>query len=157
MPQWIRDTLKFFPLKVLISASLPMVKELVTVFPGVFVVTTKSLPVCWISVTGLTSLACSITSSGSAEWQSRTQSSSVLPTYKCSWLSGVLTYGPEELLVVLLSINLPCSTECHSCRSWMASPSPQDGFPKLNVFSESHMQLQLLISGDDGQSCSSNH
>jgi len=52
---------------VVISASLPMVNELVTVFPGVLDVMVKSLPFCWISVTGLTSLASLIISSGRAE------------------------------------------------------------------------------------------
>lgn len=61
-----RPTLSFLPSMVVISASLPMVKELVTVFPGVLEVTTKSLPFCLISVTGLMSLAILMTSSGSS-------------------------------------------------------------------------------------------
>ncbi|TNN67660.1 hypothetical protein EYF80_022124 [Liparis tanakae] len=55
---------------VVISASFPMVKELVTVCPGVLEVTTKSLPFCWISVMGLMSLAILMTCSGSSGKQS---------------------------------------------------------------------------------------
>lgn len=55
--EWKSWTFSFLPSMVEISASLPMVKELVTVLPGVLEVMTKSLPVCLISVTGLTSLA----------------------------------------------------------------------------------------------------
>lgn len=58
------QTLSFLPSMVLISASLPMVKELVTDLPGVLEVTTKSFPFCLISVTGLMSLAILMTSSG---------------------------------------------------------------------------------------------
>lgn len=60
------QTLIFLPSMVVISASLPMVKELVTVFPGVLEVTTKSLPFCLISVIGLMSLAIFMTSAGSS-------------------------------------------------------------------------------------------
>ncbi len=60
-------TLSFLPSMVVISASLPMVKEFVTFFPGVLDVMVKSLPFCWISITGLTSLAILMTSSGRAE------------------------------------------------------------------------------------------
>lgn len=61
-----QQTLSFLPSMVVISASLPMVKELVTVFLGVLEVTTKSLPFCLISVIGLMSLAILMTSSGSS-------------------------------------------------------------------------------------------
>lgn len=49
---------------VVISASLPIVNELVTDLLGVLDVTTKSLPFCCISTTGLISLAILIVSSG---------------------------------------------------------------------------------------------
>lgn len=65
-PEGAPQTLSFLPSMVVISASLPMVKELVTVFPGVLEVTTKSLPLCLISVIGLMSLAILMTSSGSS-------------------------------------------------------------------------------------------
>lgn len=58
------ETLSFLPSMVVISASLPMVKELVTVFPGVLEVMTKSFPFCLTSVIGLMSLAILITSAG---------------------------------------------------------------------------------------------
>lgn len=49
---------------VVMSASLPSVNELVTDLLGVLDVTTKSLPFCCISTTGLISLAILIVSSG---------------------------------------------------------------------------------------------
>lgn len=49
---------------VVMSASLPSVNELVTDLLGVLDVTTKSLPFCCISITGLISLANLIVSSG---------------------------------------------------------------------------------------------
>lgn len=49
---------------VVMSASLPSVNELVTDLLGVLDVTTKSLPFCCISTTGLISLAILMVSSG---------------------------------------------------------------------------------------------
>lgn len=133
------QTLRFLPSMVVISASLPMVKELVTVFPGVLEVITKSLPLCLISVIGLMSLAILITSAGRSgkgegmflilRFHSRERNhdcQTVSPAWfnirKHHWTSsgpkskavGVfLTHGLEELLVVLLGVNLPCSVEVH--------------------------------------------
>ena len=59
-------TLIFLPSMVVMSASLPTVKELVTDLPGVLEVITKSLPLCLISVIGLMSFAILMTSSGSS-------------------------------------------------------------------------------------------
>lgn len=126
-------TLSFLPSMVVISASLPMVKELVTVFPGVLEVTTKSLPLCLISVIGLMSLAILITSAGSSgkgegmfltlhfHSQERNQDCQTVSLENITASSGpkskaagvFLTHGLEELLVVLLGVNLPCSVEVH--------------------------------------------
>lgn len=57
-------TFSFLPSMVVMSASLPSVNELVTDLLGVLDVTTKSLPFCCISITGLISLANLIVSSG---------------------------------------------------------------------------------------------
>lgn len=109
-----QQTLSFLPSMVVISASLPMVKELVTVFPGVLEVTTKSLPFCLISVIGLMSLAILMTSSGSSGIKN-THLLNLFTERKQRGLVLVLflTHGLEELLVVLLGINLPCSIEVH--------------------------------------------
>lgn len=113
---------------VVISASLPMVKELVTDFPGVLEVTTKSLPFCLISVIGLMSLATLMMSSGSSVEQNtdylviscteltffnQDKSYQVLFFMPRSPLLTFLTHDPEELLVVLLRVDLPCSTVVH--------------------------------------------
>lgn len=110
-----QQTLSFLPSMVVISASLPMVKELVKVFPGVLEVTTKSLPFCLISVIGLTSLAILMTSSGSSGVKNTFTFTNLFAERKQHGLVLVscLTHGLEELLVVLLGINLPCSVEVH--------------------------------------------
>lgn len=95
-----QPTLSFLPSMVVISASLPMVKELVTVFPGVLEVTTKSLPFCLISVIGLMSLAILMISSGSSSMKKMF----TFTTFIC-WMkfarpaSGVISHpGPWGIL-----------------------------------------------------------
>lgn len=97
------STLSFLPSRVVISASLPMVKEFVTVFPGVLDVMVKLLPFCWISVTGLTSLAILMTSSGKAE---RNRSIKV-------WVSGLQSWqGIHMKWLQMFHSLFPKSTAC---------------------------------------------